>query len=358
MARGFVIIDEGGILGGGQLFAVRLARWINEQPDGRAAIACPDPSPLATRCATEGIPILPLDFPDLSPASALSIPGGVWRVRKLLRRAAGNHDVIVANTPRAQAFAAVARIGLRTAPPTVNVMHEQETAARPTARAVLGRVGRVVAVGDNMATTYRSALGATDVRRLNNFIEPTRLHAAADRRARQEHRASPSIGVLARLIPEKGVFELVAELAEIPGAWSTLQIAGARQDTAYAGKVEHRIAELGLTKRVRLLGHVDDLDSFFDTIDILVIPSTGNEGQPTVTIEALAYGRPVAVREASWATDFAGLPVASYSTIDDLERVLEAHPEPAATSELLERFGPEQAVRVLLKAADASSPLR
>ena len=47
-----------------------------------------------------------------------------------------------------------------------------------------------------------------------------------------------------------------------------------------------------LTDHVKLLGHTNDVDSFFDAIDMLVIPSR-SEGFPNVAIEAIRHGCPV-----------------------------------------------------------------
>lgn len=49
---------------------------------------------------------------------------------------------------------------------------------------------------------------------------------------------------------------------------------------------------LKLTDHVQLLGHTNDIDRFFDAIDMLVIPSR-SEGFPNVAIEAIGRGCPV-----------------------------------------------------------------
>ena len=46
------------------------------------------------------------------------------------------------------------------------------------------------------------------------------------------------------------------------------------------------------------------LAPFFAQIDALVVPSTGNEGQPTVIIEGMLYGRPVTDAEAELGLEF------------------------------------------------------
>jgi glycosyltransferase involved in cell wall biosynthesis len=163
---------------------------------------------------------------------------------------------------------------------------------------------------------------------------------------------APVVGFLGRLIPEKGAVELVEELAAVRASWSRLLVGGARQDEQYARLVEARAVELGVGAEVHLSGHVDDVPAFLSGIDVLVVPSTGNEAQPTVILEALALGRPVLVREPVWSPDFEGLPVVPYRDAGDLGERLAALPSGDADPELLrERFGPGQAIAAIDAAA-------
>jgi glycosyltransferase involved in cell wall biosynthesis len=88
--------------------------------------------------------------------------------------------------------------------------------------------------------------------------------------------------------------------------------------------VERRIGSLGLARRVELFGAVDDLAAFFSQVDVLVVPSTGNEGQPTVIVEALAHGRSVLVRAPLWSREFQPFPVHAYGSARELGALLDA----------------------------------
>ena len=93
--------------------------------------------------------------------------------------------------------------------------------------------------------------------------------------------------VLARLIPEKGVLQLVEELARCT-SWSRAVIGGDAQDPTYARRVRERIGALGLEGRVTLAGKVDleDVPGFLASIDVLAVLSPA-EAEPTVILEAL-----------------------------------------------------------------------
>jgi glycosyltransferase involved in cell wall biosynthesis len=319
------LLDHGEILGGGQRFGLRLVAALREA--GRNAEAVKE-----------------MTFPRPTPWNP-AVPPAIRRTRRFLSDL-GPEAIVIGNHPRVHAYlyAAAPRSG---GPAIVNIAHERQSAGRGIARFVYRRFGGLVVIGANAAREYGERLAGVELTKINNFLE-----AADFERARGERVLSPAhdeltVGVLARLVPEKGVAELIEELAD-PAArpcWRNLEIAGGRQDRAYSGRVERRISELGLTDRVRLVGETDDVPGFLGSVDVLVVPSVGKEAQPTAIIEALAHGVPVIVRDPLYSPDFEGLPVASYATVGELGDALRTPgPAPAPIDELISRFGPDQAI--------------
>jgi glycosyltransferase involved in cell wall biosynthesis len=253
----------------------------------------------------------------------------------------------------------VALSGVRN--PVVHLMHEQDSAARASVRFALRRARGILAVGSASAEAYRAALPHATVGEVNNFLSVPALAAllaVRDRAAPREPGHPPALGVLARLIPEKGVGRLVAELSEVPEAWSRLTIAGARQDEAYARSVEAEIAGRSLSARVSLDRPTAAVDDFLAGIDVLVVPSTGREGQPTVILEALAAGLPVVVRRPLATREFDRLPVVGYDDPTSLEAALGRAHVRADPEVLVERFGIEQLLAGIDAAAAAIRPRR
>jgi glycosyltransferase involved in cell wall biosynthesis len=319
------LLDHGEIRGGGQRFGVRLVEAL--RADGRRAevvhgLTLPNPAPWN---------------PGVAPA--------IRRTRQFLD-GLDPAATVIGNHPRAHAYLYAAARRSK-GPAIVNVAHERESAGRGVARFAYRRFGALVVIGANAAREYGERLPGVELTKVNNFL------AAADfERARGERVLSPAhdeltVGVMARLIPEKGVLELIEELAG-PAAlssWRDLVVAGGRQNAGYAGRVERRISELGLDDRVRLIGETNDVPGFLGSIDVLVVPSTGKEAQPTAIIEALAYGVPVVVREPLYSPDFDGLPVTRYRSTEELATALAAPRSAAAPmGELISRFGPAQAI--------------
>lgn len=103
------------------------------------------------------------------------------------------------------------------------------------------------------------------------------------------------IGAAGRLEKVKGHDVLVQAMSKI-GQDVRLAIAG-------QGSEQQRLVELvdslGLHERVTFLGHVDDMKTFYQALDVFCLPSR-NEGMPLAPLEAQACGIPVV------ATDVGG----------------------------------------------------
>lgn len=91
----------------------------------------------------------------------------------------------------------------------------------------------------------------------------------------------------ARHYDVKGLDRLVqaVALAQVPG-W-TVEIAGSKGPVTSA--LERQIESLGVEGRVRLLGAVEDMGSFYARGEIFVLPSR-SEGFPNALIEAMSCG--------------------------------------------------------------------
>jgi glycosyltransferase involved in cell wall biosynthesis len=349
------LLDHGEIAGGGQGLGFRLARALSARGfDVR--VGCRRDSPLAGWCARAGIEVEEMRFADLVPRRAFSVAPAVARTRRFLSRV-GPDALVVGNHPRVHAHLYAATRATAGAPAIVNLAHEQDSARRRSALFVYRRFGALLAVGSIAAGEYRARLPGVPIMKMNNFLPVDYFNEARGRRVLSPSYAEPALGVLARLIPEKGIAELVDRLAtdETRGGWSRLIVGGAFQDASYTKAVGGRIEELGLGDRIRLLGEVEDVFGFLGSIDALVVPSTGNEAQPTVILEGLAHGVPVIVRELLYAPDYDDLPVVPYADASDLARILRDLPRrPAPVDELIRRFGPDQAVAALESAAQVA----
>jgi glycosyltransferase involved in cell wall biosynthesis len=346
------IIDHADISGGGQRFALRLARHAAEQGQIEVRMVCPVDSVLAAWCREAGLTVADADFPPFEPAAVTRMPGALLRCRGLLATARPE-TIIVANSARVQAYLfGASRVG-RARARVVNLMHEQDSAHRPSARFAYRRFGSLLVVGEAAAAAYRERIPGLAVHEANNFLLQEELAAfKALRRERPTGSGPAVLGTLGRMIPEKGLVELVEELAAdtVRPLWQRLVVAAFAQDEAYERKLRSRIEALGLGAVVELVGPRPATE-LLGKVDALMVPSTGYEAQPTVIIEALAAGVPVIVRSALWSSAFESLPILGYDSSHELAAALRGLPrDPAPISAIALRFGPEQFMAALQSA--------
>jgi glycosyltransferase involved in cell wall biosynthesis len=95
----------------------------------------------------------------------------------------------------------------------------------------------------------------------------------------------------ARLEEQKGHGVLLEAAADLHGRGVDFLLALAG-DGSLRGALEARVAELGLERQVRFLGHVESIGPLLLAADLCVLPSLW-EGLPLVLLEAMARGRPV-----------------------------------------------------------------
>jgi glycosyltransferase involved in cell wall biosynthesis len=108
-----------------------------------------------------------------------------------------------------------------------------------------------------------------------------------------------SILFVGRVVPLKGVYELVSALAGIKNLQAVhLTIVGSLASAHHDGyelKIRELIQQAGLSHLVTLAGNISDpkvLENYYLNADIFVLPSL-TEGTPKVLLEAMSYGLPV-----------------------------------------------------------------
>lgn len=178
-----------------------------------------------------------------------------------------------------------------------------------TVRALNGTGTQIVAVSDAVRRHWVTGLGLDPdlVRVVRNGIDVIRYQPLRRRR----EISPPVIGVAARLVPMKGIEYLLDSLSVLmdDGMKFRLKIAGTGELRA---ALEERCERLEIRPHTEFLGHVDDMQSFYRTIDIYALPSVSMEGLPLGVLEAMASGVPVV------ATTVAGSPEAVRDGIDGL----------------------------------------
>jgi glycosyltransferase involved in cell wall biosynthesis len=241
--------------------------------------------------------------------SAVSDIATVRALRALIRER--RPDVLHTHTAKAGATGRIAAtLAGRARPALVHTYHghvlsgyftpTRERAYRAVERTLAYATDRLIAVSDQVRD---------DIVRLHvapaekvvvipyGFDLDRRVHR--DRSIRERMRADAGasdtafvIGWAGRLTAVKRPLDLVSAAAGVAG--SVLVLAG---DGELRADLEALVDELGMRGRVRLLGYVADMGSWYAAFDAFLLTSA-NEGAPVVAIEAQAAGVPVVATDA------------------------------------------------------------
>jgi len=181
---------------------------------------------------------------------------------------------------------------------TVHNVARKETdfAGRLLHRLVLGRRVAAVAVGDEVARSFRELYGRPPEATIRNGIDTSTVGRAG---ARRRWRAAHGFGEgdflvvsVGRLEPQKNPLGIIGAFSSAFGSGQRgqLLLVGGGSLRAAAGR---RAAELGLASRVHLLGVRTDVPEILAASDVFALASDW-EGTPLAVMEAMAAGLPVA----------------------------------------------------------------
>jgi glycosyltransferase involved in cell wall biosynthesis len=128
-------------------------------------------------------------------------------------------------------------------------------------------------------------------------VDPEQFAPAARARPDEEVR----VLFASRLLVEKGIHELVEAMQQVVRHFphARLWIAGQPYAQNPTSLSNADVLALGELPFVRLLGHVDDIETWLGQVDIVALPSY-REGTPKILLEAAACALPIV------ATDIAG----------------------------------------------------
>lgn len=235
-----------------------------------------------------------------NPVSALPLAGRLAVIVAEIIAASRRHDVIYANSQKAFILGALAAAITRK--PLIWHLHDiitpqhfgesqrrlQVTLANRYCRAVIGPSQAVadafVAAGGNAALCR---------------VVPNGVKVVPDSRSRSELRralALPEgrlIGVFSRLAPWKGQHIVLRALSKLQGVHCIFVGAGLFGERTYEISLHTLTQQLGLSDRVRFLGHRNDVGPLMQAVDAVVHPSVGAEPFALTLLEAMQLRAPV-----------------------------------------------------------------
>lgn len=284
--------------GGQEIRILEEARGMKERGH-EVVVLCPAHSRLYAAAPRHGVPVIALPI-------ERKHPRGLFALWRWLR----DHPVDVVNTHSSTDtwLAALACAGLRRAPPLVRTRHISATVPDNAAsRWLYARAVRhVVTTGEALRQQLieRFDIPAERVISVPTGIDPARFHPGDKQQARRALGLDVQlhyIGIVATLRSWKGHLYLIEAFATLNVADWRLLIIG---DGPMRKDIEMKIAALGLTDRVHLVGQQDNPEEWLRALDIFCLPSYANEGVPQALLQAMLTALPIvttpvgAIREA------------------------------------------------------------
>jgi len=254
-----------------------------------------------------------IDNPISRSANVFKHLGSLWATARLLKRE--HISVLHVHTPVA---ALVGRLAARVAGTPLVIytahgfyFHENSPPLTRAALVALEKVGAwcgdfimTVSAEDREAAIKLGIARADAVETIYNGVDtnhynPARFSAEARAAFRQKYGIpvdAPVIGLMGRLVREKGIFEFFEAGRDVlkyhPNAW--FMIVGDLLPSDYDGNrtaLQQHIEALGLTQRTVFTGMVNDPAPPLNAMDIFCLPSY-REGMPISLLEAMAMALP------------------------------------------------------------------
>jgi len=198
-----------------------------------------------------------------------------WKIRKLLLTL--KPDVIIAHNARAITLLTLAARGMNI--PVCGVSHSYKTARTM-------RADHLVVVTEHMRNHFiQAGFPANRLTVIPNFID------LPERYVPKPRKRPVVIGVMGRFTPEKGMLEFLKSLQGLQQLKVPFHavIAG---DGEQAQMLYNFASANGLTPHITWMGWVTVKALFYESVDIVCIPSL-EESFGLVVLEALAHGIPV-----------------------------------------------------------------
>ena len=233
-------------------------------------------------------------------------PLAIWRNAAALGALMRTEGVALiharSRAPAWSALMAARRAGL----PFVTTYHGAYNEGFPGKRlynSVMARGDRVIAISHFIADLIRARHGVPEARLrvIPRGVDPRRFDPALVSAERIEKLRTAwglpdgrlIIMLPARVTRWKGQMVLVEAMAGLPGDSLALLVGDAEERPAFKAELLARIESLGLTDRVRLVGHAHDMPAALMLAAVVIHASTDAEAFGRTVIEAQAMARPV-----------------------------------------------------------------
>ncbi len=257
----------------------------------RVRLVAPPETAIANAAGRAGIPVTPL------PIRRKGLHD-FWSMRRWLGAGRTQVDVVNTHSSTDSWLAAIACATMRNPPPIVRTRHVSTVINEGAATRWLyaHATAHVVTTGEALRRELTSRLRIPEnrVTSVPTGIDLARFVPGDKDAARRRlgMRQQPALGCIATLRDWKGHDYLLEAIALDRRGWSgwTIVVVG---DGPHRPKLESHLAALSLGDLVQFVGQQDDVVPWFQAMDLVTLPSYGEEGVPQAIMQAMACGIPV-----------------------------------------------------------------
>ena len=313
-----LFVDQSGVLGGGELSLLEIAKHCR---DACRVVLLSD-GPFRALLEEASVPVTVLAAPPALTGVARERGGlrelrAVAPVLKLARRLAQlaeGHDLIYANTQKAMILAVLA--GKLTKKPVIWHLRDilssdhfgrvQRWAAVRLANLWISRV-----IANSTATAEAFVTAGGDGARVSvvyNGIDPAGFGPTShERQMRLRDELGlgrePLVAAFGRLSPWKGQHVLIEALKLLPGVHALIVGAPLYGEDAYADELQRKVKAMYLADRVHFLGFRSDISDLMSLASVVVHTSVAPEPFGRVLVEGMLAKRPVVASRAGGAVE-------------------------------------------------------
>jgi glycosyltransferase involved in cell wall biosynthesis len=249
-------------------------------------VLCAGESRLHAEAAKWGVPAVALPIGKKRLASLRALIGWFREHR---------YDVVNTHSSTDSWLAALALLRLGRPFPLVRTRHISAPVSRdPLTRWLYTRAAaRVVTTGEALRRQLveRNRYAAAKIESVPTGMDAGRFRPGERTASRVRAGQPPDralVGIVATLRSWKGHRHLLEAMKLLPGTVDLVIVGDGPQRAA----LEKQVARLGLSMRVRMVGHHDDVLPWLRALDVFALPSYANEGVPQALVQAMLVGLP------------------------------------------------------------------
>jgi len=288
-----LFVNHGAAIGGAETNLLNILRFAPLGGFEPVGVLLPSTGPLESEVRKLGIEVAQINYHALRWRNPLKYARTLTQLVTSIRRTRPavihlNHQWLVSH---------IVQAGILTGTPVVcHVRNYLDGDFVAKNRRWLEKSASLLAV--SRATQLRAlelGLPATKTRLLHDGIELACISCPIGSRSSTPNSDAPTVGYVGRVVPEKGVEDLVRAiplaLKSIPSA--RFRVVGEdQQNGAYIRRLESIAEKLDVKQSVEFVGFRTDVQSILGEIDVLAVPSRTSmpEGLPLVVLEGLAAG--------------------------------------------------------------------